>query len=241
MIIFKIKLSFMRFLLLALTFVFSVTLSAQDSTNNKDGFTRLLSICSDSTPCLIGKSVVFAPIFPWFQYPMDDSPLMQQLRRYERTASEVDFGLMKANDHNSGYKVGMETHKQWAGVGFDYDTYNNGEFDQSFWSVHFVFRLSPRRHLQPKFLVGWRYIATDEHSGSGLQISFFNYDISFSRRFSMFIVNYLSWIKGYTIVEGLVGLEYYVYPTISVKTSIDIRHVFSRLVNGVQFGLSVKM
>ena len=240
--IYNIKLKYMRFLFLSAILLLSSTLVAQKtSANDEDGFTRLLSLCSDSTPCLVGKSLVFAPIFPWFLYPMDDKPTMQRLRRYERNATELDFGLMKANDHYSGYKAGIEMHRQWAGLGVDYNTYNNGDFDQTFWSVHFVFRLMPRRHFQPKFLVGWQYIATDEHRGGGLQISFFNYDITFTRRFTMFIVNYLSWIRGYMIVEGLVGVEYYVYPTISIKTSIDLRHVFSRLVNGVQFGLSIKM
>jgi hypothetical protein len=239
--IYKIKFKLMRFLFIIGLLAVSFCLPAQGLYNNEDGFTKLLSVCNDSTPCLIGKSLVFAPIFPWFQYPMDDRPSMSQIRRYERSSGELDFGLLKANGHNSGYKFGVELHKQWAGVGFDYDTYNNGDFDQRYWSFHFVFRLSPRSHLQPKFLIGWRHIGTDEHSGSGLQISFFNYDVTFTRRFSMFIVNYLSWIKGYTIVEGLLGVEYYIYPTISIKTAIDIRHVFSKLINGVQFGLSVKM
>ncbi len=239
--IFKIKFYFMRTLLRVLILASSTALCAQSSPSTEDGFTRLLSVCNDSTPCLIGKSVVFAPIFPWFQYPMDDRPLMSQLRRYERVAGEIDFGLMKASQHYSGYKGAIELHKQWAGAGLSYDTYNNGEFDQSFWSIHFVFRLMPRRHFQPKFLVGYRYITTDEHSGGGFQLSFFNYDITFTRRFSMFIVNYLSWIKGYMIVEGLLGVEYYVYPTISIKLSMDVRHVFSRLVNGGQIGLSVKL
>jgi hypothetical protein len=231
----------MKTLFLALLLALSSALYAQGPSDNEDGFTRFLSTCNDSTSCLIGKSIVFAPMFPWFQYPMDDKPFMGQLRRYERPAGELDFGLMKASQHYSGYMGDAEFHKEWAGVGLEYDTYNNGEFDQSFWSVHFVFRLMPRRHFQPKFLIGYRYIVTDEHAGGGLQISFFNYDITFSRRFSMFIVNYLSWIKGYTIVEGLVGVEYYVYPTISIKLSIDIRHVFSRLINGGQLGLSVKL
>lgn len=231
----------MRFLFIVGLFTASFCLWAQDAFDNEDGFTKLLSYCSDSTPCLIGKSIVFAPIFPWFQYPMDDRPSMSQIRRYERVAGELDFGLMKANSHNSGYKFGGEVHQRWAGLGFDYDTYNNGDIDQRYWSFHFTFRLSPRSHLQPKFQIGLRHIVTDKMAGTGLQLSFFNYDITFTRRFSMFIVNYLSWIKGYTIVEGLVGFEYYVYPTISFKTSIDIRHVFSELINGVQFGISVKM
>lgn len=217
--IFKIKFDFMRTLFWTLVLVSSTALYAQ-ATSDEDSLTRLLSLCNDSTPCLIGKSVVFAPIFPWFQYPMDDKPFMGQLRRYERSAGELDFGLMKAAQHYSGYKADAEFHRQWFGAGLDYNSYNNGQFDQSFWSLHFVFHFMPRRHFQPKFLVGYRYIATDQHAGGGLQISFFNYDITFTRRFSMFIVNYISWIKGYTIVEGLVGIEYYVYPTIAVNPSL---------------------
>jgi len=241
MLFFKIKFKLMKIFLLTLTLSLSSLCAQALANDGDDGFTRLLSACSSSTPCLVTETVVFAPIFPWFLYPMDDAASMPQRRRYERIATDLDFGLMKANDHNSGYKAGMELHKQWAGVGFDYETYNNGNFDQSFWSLHFTLHLMPRKHFQPKFLIGWRHIATDEHRGGGFQISFFNYDISFTRRFSMFIINYLSWIKGYTIVEGLLGVEYYVYPTISIKSSLDMRHVFSRLISGVQLGLSVKM
>lgn len=226
--------------LLFMTVVYTPIYS-NELVGEEDNFTKLLSVCSDSTPCLVAESILFAPIFPWFLYPMDDEPTMHSLRAYERGSLEIDFGLMKANDKNSGYQVNVAWYKKWLGFSFDYETYNNMVFDQKYWAIDIILRFSPRRHFQPKFSLGWYYIATDDQVGGGPRLSFFNYDIIFSRRFSMFIINYISWIKRYTIVEGIVGFEYYVYPTISFKTSMDIKHSFSRLIYGGQIGLSVKM
>lgn len=216
-------------------------LNAQSRLSGDDAVTRFLALCSESTPCVVTKSVVFFPIFPWFLYPYDGRPEMHRLRRFERVSSDLDFALLKANEHNSGYKVEVGLYRKWFGADFNYETYNNGDYDRGLWGAHFVFRLAPRAHLQPKFMLGVKHITTDDLTGTGFEMSFFNYDITFTRRFSMFIVNYIGWIKQYTFVEGLLGFEYYVYPTISLKSSVDVKHIFSHLLYGIQIGLSVKL
>jgi len=226
---------------ISLIFLFCSALAAQPRIEYEDGMTKLLSVCSDSTPCLVAKCIVFAPIFPWFLYPYDDDAPMYKIRRFERFSGDLDFGLIKANEHNSGYKFGGAFYKRWVGLDISHETYNNGDYDRGFWGAHLVFRLAPRGHLQPKLLIGLRYVTTDSISGGGFEISFFNYDISFTRRFSMFIVNYIGWIKQYIFVEGLLGFEYYVYPTISMKASMDVKHVYTNLLQGVQIGLSIKL
>ena len=207
----------------------------------EDASIKMFSYCGQSTGCLLTETIVFAPIFPWFLYPLDDEALPSKLRRYQRFSGMLDFLLIKANDHNSGYKVDAAFYKKWVGFDVTYDTLNNGDFDQSFYAAHVIFRPFPRKHFQPKFLIGWKYITTDVFSGGGLHISFFNYDINFSRRFSMFVVNYLGWVKKYTIVEGVLGFEYFVYPTISLKAAMDLRHIADRSIYGAQMGLSLKL
>ncbi len=207
----------------------------------EDPSIRALTLCGDSTGCLLVESIVLAPIFPWFLYPFDSPATKYQSRRFNDVSGVLDFGLMKANKSYSGYKVGLGAYIKWVGLELMYDTYNNGEFDQNYYSAYFVIRPFPRKHVQPKLLIGLKYIKTDRVSGSGLSISFFNYDIAFTRRLWMHVINYIGWVKGYTLVEGLLGLEYYVYPTISIKTSMDIRHIASEYLYGFNVGLSIKI
>jgi len=210
-------------------------------TQREDPSIRLLTLCGDSTGCLLAECIVFAPIFPWFLYPFDTPATKYETRRFNDFSGVLDFGLMKANNRYSGYKAAIGSYIKWVGLELAYDTYNNGEFDQNFYSAYFVIRPFPRRHMQPKLLIGWKHIKTDKVSGGGLSISFFNYDIAFNRRLWMNIINYISWVKGYTLVEGSLGFEYYVYPTISIKTSMDIRHIATEYLYGVNVGLSIKI
>jgi hypothetical protein len=196
-----------RTVLISLSILVASVCYSADDLPKEDGSIKLFSLCGKSTGCLITESVVFAPIFPWFLYPLDTPATPYQLRRFQRFSGSLDFLLLKANDHYSGYAVEGAFYKKWMGIDFKYETYNNGDFDQRFYNAHLVFRPFPRKHLVPKILVGWKYITTDSLSGGGLHISFFNYDINFSRRFVMYIVNYLGWVKGYTIVEGLSALN----------------------------------
>jgi hypothetical protein len=207
----------------------------------EDPSLRLFTLCGDSTACLVTESIVFAPIFPWFLYPFDTPVTRYQSKRFNGPSGVLDFALMKANNSYSGYKAGVGFYIKWVGLEGIYDTYNNGEFDQNFYSVYFVLRPFPRKHIQPKLLIGWKYIKTDKVSGGGFNISFFNYDIAFTRRFWMHLINYIGWVKGYTLVEGFLGFEYYVYPTISIKTSMDLRHVASEYLYGFNVGLSIKI
>lgn len=207
----------------------------------EDPSIRMLKACGDSTACLTAKCIIFAPIFPWFLYPFDKPASKLQAERFNRPSAVLDFGLMKANNRNSGYKIAAAGYIKWIGLEFVYDTYNNAEFDQNFYRTHFVIRPFPSQHIRPKLLVGWKYVKTDRISGGGFNISFFNYDIAFTRRFWMHIVNYIGWIKGHTLLEGLLGFEYYVYPNISLKTSMDIRYVMAEYLYGVNVGLSIKI
>ena len=219
----------------------ALTSSLAEDLPREDASIRLFSLCGNNTSCIITESLLFAPIFPWFQYPFDTPATNSQLRKFQRLTGSFDFLLIKANEHFSGYKLDGAFYKRWIGVDFGYETYNNGSLDRNFYSTHLIFKPFPRKHIQPKLLIGWKYLSTDFLSGGGLHISFFNYDINFSRRFTMFIVNYIGWIKGYTIVEGLLGFEYYIYPTISLKTSMDLKHIFSESLYGMQVGLSLKL
>jgi len=180
-------------------------------------------------------------MFPWFQYPLDESANMPQLRRFNRASGVIDLMLSKTNDRFSGYKIAPSFYKKWFGLALAYDTYNNGELDDTMWSADFVIRLIPRRHFQPKLTLGWERIVTDKISGSGFRFSFFNYDVYFTRRFGMTAVNYIGWIKGYTIVSGDLGFEYYVYPTISLKALMVMKYFYSEFLYGVHTGLSIKL
>ncbi|MEI6092905.1 MAG: hypothetical protein WCQ47_04390 [bacterium] len=219
----------------------AMTAYSAEDLPQEDHSIKIFSLCGKNTSCIVAESLVFAPLFPWFQYPLDAAATNSQLRKFQRLTGSFDFLLIKANEHFSGYKLNGAFYKRWIGVDFGYETYNNGAMDQNFYYTHLIFKPFPRKHLQPKLSVGWKYLSTDFLSGGGLHISFFNYDINFSRRFTMFIVNYIGWIKKYTIVEGLLGFEYYIYPTISIKTSMDLKHIFSRSLYGMQVGLSLKL
>jgi len=180
-------------------------------------------------------------MFPWFQYPLDEMASVPQLRRFSRVSGDLDFLLSKTNDKFSGYKMAGVFYKKWVGLAFSYDTYNNVDLDDTIWSVDMVLRLIPRRHFQPKITIGWEHIVTDNLSGSGFRFSFFNYEVYFTRKFGMTAVNYIGWVKGYTIVTGDLGFEYYVYPTISFKALLIIKHFYSQFLYGVQTGLSIKL
>ncbi len=227
---------FIIFCLFTSTDVFAVSTISSD-----DGVTRLLSSCADSGACLVGGSIILAPMFPWFQYPLDDMASVPQLRRFSRVSGDLDFLLSKTNDKFSGYKMAGTFYKKWVGLTFAYDTYNNGDLDDTIWSADMVIRLIPRRHFQPRITVGWESIITDNISGSGFRFSFFNYEVYFTRKFGMTAVNYIGWIKGHTIVTGDLGFEYYVYPTISFKALLIMKHFYSQFLYGVQTGLSIKL
>lgn len=216
-------------------------LYSQSKVSSDDRVTRLLTKCSESNACLVSGSLLLAPMFPWFQYPMDDMASVPQLRRFTRVSGVLDFLLSKSNDRYSGYKIGGAFYKKWVGLALAYDTHNNGEWDNTMWSADFVVRLIPRRHFQPKISVGWERVVTDRISGGGFRFSFFNYDVYFSRKFSMTAVNYIGWIKGYTIVSGDLGFEYYVYPTISLKGMMIMKYFYSQFLYGVQTGFSIKL
>ena len=221
-------------------FVASVCYSATELPQ-EDSTIKLFSYCGNSSRCIITESVLFAPIFPWFQYPFDTPATPSQLQKFEKMTATLDFLLLKANEHFSGYRIDSVFFLKWIGLDIIYETYNNGNLDEGFYSTHLIFRPFPRKHIQPKFSIGWQYINADNFSGAGPQISFFNYDINFSRRFAMFIVNYIGWIKGNTIIEGTLGFEYYIYPTISIKTAMDLKHIFFGSLYGIQVGLSAKI
>jgi len=228
-------------ILVLFSFFMASVLSSASELPKEDATIELFSLCGDSNRCLITESLILAPIFPWFQYPFDTPATNSQLQKFQRFTTTLDFLLLKANDHFSGYKLGSTFFKKWIGLDIAYETYNNGNLDQGFYSTHLIFRPFPRKHIQPKFSIGWEYINADNFSGAGPQISFFDYDINFSRRFTMFIVNYIGWIKGNTIVEGIIGFEYYIYPTISMKMAMDLKHIFFGSLYGIQVGLSAKI
>ncbi len=221
--------------------LFCSNVFSQSDITSDDAVSRLLTRCSNSDACIMGGSLLLAPMFPWFQYPLDESANMPQLRRFNRASGVIDLMLSKTNDRFSGYKIAPSFYKKWFGLALAYDTYNNGELDDTMWSADFVIRLIPRRHFQPKLTLGWERIVTDKISGSGFRFSFFNYDVYFTRRFGMTVVNYIGWIKGYTIVSGDLGFEYYVYPTISFKALMVMRYFYSEFLYGVHTGLSIKL
>ena len=230
-----------RTALLLSLFLVAVPCYSADEVPKEDATIKLFSLCGSSGPCIAAESLVFAPIFPWFLYPLDIPASPAQLRKFENMGGSLDFLLTKANEHFSGYRVNGAFTARWIGVDVGYETYNNGSSDLSMYTTHFIFRPFPRKHIQPKLLIGWVYINTDTMAGGGLHISFFNYDINFSRRFSMFVVNYIGWIKGYTIVEGIIGAEYYIYPSISLKAAMDLKHVFAQGLYGIEVGVSFKI
>ncbi|MCX6112522.1 MAG: hypothetical protein NTY22_04450, partial [Proteobacteria bacterium] len=71
----------------------------------EDASIRLFSLCGDSTRCVVTESVIFAPIFPWFQYPFDTPTTISQLQKFQRFTADLDFLLLKANEHFSGYRI----------------------------------------------------------------------------------------------------------------------------------------
>lgn len=226
----------------AVVFVFiSAKAFGSYSISSDDGITRALSRCASSDICLIPASIAVAPLFPWLQYPLDDMASVPQLRRFSRVSADMNFLLSKTNEKYSGYKIGGVFYKKWVGLALAYDTYNNGELDDTMWSADFVLRLIPRRHFQPKISLGWERIITDKISGSGFRFSFFNYDVYFTRKFGMTAVNYIGWIKGHTIVSGDLGFEYYFSPTISFKALMIMKYFYSEFLYGVQTGLSIKL
>jgi hypothetical protein len=149
--------------------------------------------------------------------------------------------LSKENNSYSGYRGTISVYKKWFGLDLDYMTVNNGEEDHKYFGTHVIIRFNQRLHLQPRLAIGLKYINTNNNSGWGYEFSFFNYKITFNRRFHMYLTNYIGWIKQWANIEGLFGIEYYVYPTISFKSLIEVKHVFSELLYGLQFGLSIKM
>jgi len=150
--------------------------------------------------------------------------------------------MSKSNDNFSGYKGRLGAYYKYFGVAGSYTMLFNGDVDHRYYSLMMLFRLKPKLHFQPFLSVGWKSIVTDTHSGSGPSISFFNYKIALSRRVNLEIANYIAWLNGGWIdVEGIIGLEYYVYPTISLKTIVDVEQVFSDLLYGGRLGFSFKL
>lgn len=228
-------------LIFALLYLGDINSYAQDDLVSEDGITRTLESCSESTLCFVSGSILFAPMFPWLLYPMDDSSSVPNLRRFNRLSGDIDALLSKANDKYSGYEIDISFYKKWFGVELAYDTYNNGEMDDTFWSSDMVIRLLPRKHFQPRLTLGWQKIITDNRAGSGFRFSFFNYEIYFTKKFGVRLINHIGWIDGETIISGDAGFEYYVYPTISLKALMTIKHFYSELLYGFQTGLSIKL
>jgi hypothetical protein len=221
-------------------FVLAFELNANAQEYNSFNLSQSLADCSESAPCLLTESALFFPLFPWFQYPLDTSPTNTQIRKFERFSAEADVLMSKTNNNFSGYRGRLSAYYRYFGLTANYMTLFNGDIDQSYYSIMLNFRLKPKLHFQPFVGIGWKSIVTDTHSGSGLNISFFNYKISLTRRVNLEIANYIAWLNGGWIdVEGVIGIEYYVYPTISLKTIVDVEQVFSDLLYGGSWALAL--
>jgi hypothetical protein len=220
--------------------MFSSSILAEDQPVKTDAVNSVLSWCGD-TPCTLAKSIIFFPVFPWFQYPFDDPPTNYQFKKFNRFSGTLDLMLSKQNEFFSGYNMNMSVYKKWFGADIFYETMNNSDIDRRTTALHFIFRFMPRKHFQPFFAVGWRFISTYKLSGNGFDLSFFNYKITFSRFFNMYLISYVAWINGYHLLHGITGFEYYIYPTISVKSLVEIKYQFGKLIQGVTLGLSLQM
>ncbi|MBN1114217.1 MAG: hypothetical protein JXA66_02650, partial [Oligoflexia bacterium] len=178
-----------KYYLLLTLFIVSCPLAAAVYPDD-DIILRTLSVCSKSTPCLIAESVVFFPVFPWFQYPVDVQATASQLKRFNRVSADLDLMMSKENNSYSGYKGSLTVSRKWFGFDIDYNTLNNGEEDQKTFGTHFLVHFMPRFHIRPGLAFGWKYVKTNNNSGGGVELSFFNYKITFNRRFHLYLVNY---------------------------------------------------
>jgi len=212
-------------------------LFSEDFFNIKDS----LKECAADALCSSIESIIFFPVFPWVTYLNDKEPHPAQLSRFNSFNYEFDIYMTKLNSEYSGYIIDLSFLYKNIGFNISYDTFFDGFTDNRHFKSYIIFRLSPMKHTEPMFKLGWRYIETDRYFQNGPEISFFNYNIMFSRRFHTKLANYLFFLKSNICYENIVLTEYYIYPTISLKVGINVKYIQEELFYGIQSGFSLKL
>lgn len=226
-----------RKIFIIITALYSSSLFSDDFFNVKD----TLKACANDGLCSAIESVVFFPVFPWVTYLNDKEPHNAQINRFNSFNYEFDVYMTKLNSEYSGYIIDLSFLYKNIGFNLIYDTYFDGFTDNRHFKGYMVFRLSPTKHLEPMFKLGWRYIETDTYFQNGPEISFFNYNLMFSRRFHLKLANYLFFLKSNICYENIILTEYYVYPTISFKVGVNIKYIQEEMFYGIQSGFSLKL
>lgn len=223
---------------LLIIFIFPNVLLSLDY--EQDLATKLLYTKNEKE--LVLKSILFFPIFPWFQYSFDKRPATYQYNNFYKFNTSIDYFLIKGASSYSGYEVSGSIFKNYLGIDVSYNTTSDRiKKDNDFLDLNLVFRLRPRLHLEPRMSIGMIHVSTNNNSAYGFSFSFFNYKIMYNRRFHVYLENYISRLKSKIYVRGIVGLEYYIHPTISFKAVADIRHVFGELIHQYKFGISANI
>lgn len=202
---------------------------------------KSLNSCSASGLCSSIESLIFFPVFPWVQYLNDEEANPSQKIRFESFNYELNAFITKLNNSNSGYILDLGLFKKNLGINFTYDTFFDGYHDNLHMRTNLVFRLNPSLHIQANFELGWRYLETDDFILDGPELSFFNYNIMFSRRTHLKLANYIFVLKSNICYENIILAEYYVYPTISFKVGMNLKYVMEDMFYGIQSGFSIKL
>lgn len=202
---------------------------------------KSLDDCSASGLCSGIESLIFFPIFPWVEYLNDKEANPSQKIRFESFNYDFSAFMTKLNDSNSGYIIDFNLLNKNIGFNFSYDTFFDGDEDNLHIKTNLIFRLNPSLHLQANFELGWRYVETDGYIENGPQLSFFNYNLMFTRRFHLKLANYIFILKSNICYENIVLAEYYVYPTISFKVGMNLKYVMEDMFYGIQSGFSLKL
>jgi hypothetical protein len=200
-----------------------------------------LKDCAKDNACSLIESIIFFPVFPWVNYLNDKEPHPAQINRFNTFNYEFDVFMTKYNEDYSGYMLDLSFLYKNIGFNISYDTFFDGFYDNKHFKAYIIFRLSPTRHIEPVFRLGWRYLETDTYYQNGPEISFFNYNIMFTRRFHTKIENYMFFLRSNICYENILLTEYYIYPTISYKLGVNIKYILKEMFYGIQTGFSLKL
>lgn len=209
--------------------------------NEKPEIYKSLDDCSASGLCSGIESLIFFPVFPWVQYLNDKEANSSQKIRFDSFNYEFNAIMTKFNKNYSGYIIDFSLLYKNIGFNTTYDTFFNGYKDNLHIKTNLIFRLNPSLHVQANFELGWRYVETDNYIENGPELSFFNYNIMFTRRFHLKLANYIFILKSNFCYENIMLTEYYVYPTISFKIGVNLKLVMEEMFYGIQSGFSLKL